>query len=63
MLGQQAVGSFALADSKTQIFAMAIGTYLDVICEVFNNQGIPKLIDLNGEPLQGDHGLSQDGAW
>ena len=53
MLGQQAVGSFALADSKTQIFAMAIGTYLDVICEVFNNQGIPKLIDLNGEHFNG----------
>lgn len=53
MLGQQAVGSFALADSKTQIFAMAIGTYLDVICEVFNNQGIPKLIDLNGEHFKG----------
>lgn len=49
MLGQQQVGSFALADSKTKIFALAIGTYLDVICEVFNNQGIPRLIDINGE--------------
>lgn len=49
MLGQQQVGSFALADSKTKIFAMAIGTYLDVICEVFNNQAIPRLIDINGE--------------
>lgn len=56
MLGQQAVGSFALADSKTQIFAMAIGTYLDVICEVFNNQGIPRLIDLNGEHFKGISG-------
>lgn len=53
MLGQQAVGSFALADNKTQIFAMAIGTYLDVICEVFNNQAIPRLIDLNGEHFKG----------
>lgn len=53
MLGQQAVGSFALADSKTQIFAMAIGTYLDVICEVFNNQGIPRLIDINGDHFKG----------
>ena len=53
MLGQQAVGSFALADSKTQIFAMAIGTYLDVICEVFNNQAIPRLIDLNGDHFKG----------
>ena len=53
MMGQQAVGSFALADNKTQIFAMAIGTYLDVICEVFNNQAIPRLIDLNGEHFKG----------
>ncbi len=53
MLGQQAVGSFALADSKTAIFAMAIGTYLDIICEVFNNQGIPRLIDLNGDHFKG----------
>nr|DAH94270.1 MAG TPA: Portal protein [Caudoviricetes sp.] len=53
MLGQQSVGSFALADSKTQIFAMAIGTYLDVICEVFNNQGIPRLIDINGDHFKG----------
>lgn len=53
MLGQQAVGSFALADNKTQIFAMAIGTYLDVICEVFNNQAIPRLIDINGEHFKG----------
>ncbi len=53
MLGQQEVGSFALASSKTKIFALAIGTYLDVICEVFNNQGIPRLIDRNGEHFKG----------
>lgn len=53
MLGQQQVGSFALADSKTRIFALAIGTYLDIICEVFNNQAIPRLIDLNGDHFKG----------
>lgn len=53
MLGQQQVGSFALADNKTKIFAMAIGTYLDSICEVFNNQGIPRLIDINGDHFKG----------
>ena len=53
LLGQQAVGSFALADTKTQVFAMAIGTYLDIICEVFNNQAIPRLIDINGEHFKG----------
>lgn len=53
MLGQQQVGSFALADSKTKIFALAVGTYLDVICEVFNNQAIPRLIDINGDHFKG----------
>lgn len=53
MLGQQQVGSFALADNKTKIFAMAIGTYLDTICEVFNIQGIPRLIDINGDHFKG----------
>ena len=53
MLGQEAVGSFALADNKTKIFALAIGTYLDIICEVFNNQGIPRLIDINGDHFKG----------
>ena len=52
MLGQQQVGSFALADSKTKIFALAIGAYLEVICEVFNNQAIPRLIDANGDKFK-----------
>ncbi len=53
MLGQRDVGSFALASSKTKIFALAIGTYLDIICETFNNQGIPRLVDLNRERFSG----------
>lgn len=53
MLGQNQVGSFALADSKTKIFALAVGTFLDIICEVFNNQAIPRLIDINGEHFKG----------
>jgi len=53
MLGQEAVGSFALADNKTKIFSVAIGAYLDTICEVFNSQGIPRLIDINGDHFAG----------
>ena len=53
MLGQQAVGSFALASNKTKIFALAVGTYLDVICNVFNSQGIPRLMDLNRDTFAG----------
>ena len=53
MLGQDGVGSYALSSDKTRLFALAIGTYLDIICEVFNNQGIPRLIDINGDHFKG----------
>lgn len=53
LLGQDGVGSFALSSDKTRLFALAIGTYLDVICEVFNTQGIPRLIDINGDKFKG----------
>ncbi len=53
LLGHESVGSFALADNKTKMFALAVGTYLDIICEVFNNQAIPRLIDINGEHFKG----------
>lgn len=52
-LGHQQVGSFALSSDKTELFAMAIGAYLDIICETFNSQGIPQLIDMNGKHFDG----------
>lgn len=52
-LGHQKVGSFALSSDKTELFAMAIGAYLDIICETFNSQGIPPLIDINGSHFEG----------
>ena len=53
MLGHESVGSFALSSNKTQLFSMAISAFLDVICETFNNQGIPSLIDINGSHFSG----------
>ena len=53
LLGQSDVGSFALSSDKTELFATAIGTYLDVICDTFNTQGIPRLIDINGDHFKG----------
>lgn len=53
MLGHQKVGSFALSSDKTELFSVAIGSFLDVICETFNNQGIPSLIDINGNHFEG----------
>ena len=53
LLGHQKVGSFALSSDKTELFAMAIGAYLDIICETFNAQAIPRLIDINGTYFEG----------
>lgn len=53
LLGHQQVGSFALSSDKTELFAMAVGAYLDIICETFNNKAIPALIDLNGDHFNG----------
>lgn len=53
LLGHQSVGSFALSSNKTKMFSMAIGSYLDIICEVFNNKAIPALIDINGDHFSG----------
>lgn len=53
MLGHDKVGSFALSSDKTELFGVAIGSYLDVICETFNSQGIPSLIDINGSHFDG----------
>ena len=52
-LGHQQVGSFALSSDKTELFSMAIGAYLDIICETFNRQVIPQLIDVNGSHFDG----------
>lgn len=52
-LGHQQTGSFALSSDKTELFAVAIGAFLDIICEAFSSQGIPALIDINGEHFKG----------
>lgn len=52
-LGHEQTGSFALSSDKTELFAVAIGAFLDIICETFNRQGIPSLIDINGQHFVG----------
>ncbi len=52
-LGHQQNGSWALSSDKTELFAMACGAYMDIIAETFNSQGIPNLIDINGEHFAG----------
>jgi hypothetical protein len=53
LLGHQQVGSFALSSDKTEMFSVAIGAFLDIICEEFNNNSIPKLIDMNSDHFSG----------
>ena len=53
LLGHQEAGSWALSSDKTEMFAMAIGTYMEVICEAFNTQAIPQLIELNETHFKG----------
>lgn len=50
MLGHEKVGSFALSSDKTNMFATAIGAFLDSDCEVINRHAIPRLLRLNGMP-------------
>lgn len=52
-LGHQQAGSWALSSDKTRLFAFAIGSFMNVICETFNSQGIPNLIDMNGKHFAG----------
>ncbi len=52
-LGHDKTGSWALSSDKTELFAVAIGAFLDIICETFNSQGIPSLIDMNGQHFAG----------
>lgn len=47
LLGQEQVGSFALASNKTNIFATAIGAFLDIVTDTFNRYAIPRLFALN----------------
>ena len=52
LLGQEGrTGSFALAESKTALFAVAIGAFLDAIAATFNRFAIPRLLRLNTFPI------------
>lgn len=48
LLGHEQVGSFALSDSKTAVFATALGGFLESIADVFNRHIIPRLLQVNG---------------
>jgi hypothetical protein len=51
-LGMNSVGSFALASSQTDLFAVALINYIDTICAVLNRFGVARLMTLNGVPTE-----------
>lgn len=52
LLGMKDHGSFALADTKTGLFAMALGAILRAIKDVLNEQVMPKLMRINNVPRE-----------
>lgn len=48
LLGHENVGSFALSSDKTELFAVALGSWLDQIAETINRSAVRPIIDLNG---------------
>jgi hypothetical protein len=49
-LGMQGAGSFALASSQTDLFAVALGNFLSIIASTFNKSVIGPLMELNKVP-------------
>jgi hypothetical protein len=48
LLGQSNVGSWALSSDKTNLFAVALGAWIEMIESVFNDYAIPRLFAMNG---------------
>jgi len=48
MVGTGKTGSFALAESKSNAFVMALTTFLEIIKTVINENAVKELLELNG---------------
>lgn len=48
LLGHEKVGSFSLGSSKIDLFTTAIEAWGNMICDVFNDHAIPRLMKVNG---------------
>lgn len=51
MLGSEKAGSYALSVDKTDMFADAVGGWLKKIADVMTTHAVPKLLAVNGLPL------------
>lgn len=52
LLGHEQTGSFALSSDKTDMFAVALGAWLQSIAAVINTYAVPRLLALNGMSLE-----------
>ena len=48
LVGMDGLGSYAMVDVKADLFGMAVDASLDMICDVFNRYGFPRLMSING---------------
>ena len=47
MLGQDTTGSYALAETRNNLFSLSITAILDSICSVINSYAVPRLAQMN----------------
>jgi hypothetical protein len=52
LLGSTATGSFALSADKTDLFAVALGAWLQSIAATLNTHAVPRLLKLNGMSVE-----------
>src|SRR3990167_4728413 len=52
LMGQDKVGSFALAGTKKTLFSVALDSWNEQIADIFNRHAIPRLLGLNGYKLK-----------
>ena len=52
LMGQDKVGSFALARTKDELFRESISSYAEIIASVLNRHAIPRLMEINAIPKE-----------
>lgn len=52
LLGHGETGSYALSQSKMDLFSQALDAWLDSIASVFNRYALPRLFAINGMPVE-----------
>lgn len=63
LIGQDAVGSYAMVEVKSDMWGIALDGILDLICQPLNRAAVPRLLRLNGfdvtDPPEIHHGSAR----